>query len=138
MLRTRTNTMTQTLDEVDDGSLPAWSATPAPVARLIFPSSVHPIASRRPVSLLSPRTWSFLIVVLLPVAVGAIYFLAIAADQYVAEFRMTLRRGGAPQIGPLLPFGGDSGQSTAASESQIVTQFIASRAIVDELEPALD
>ena len=74
----------------------------------------------------------------MPIAAGAIYYLGIAADQYVAEFRMTLRRVEAPQIAPLQLFGGDIAQSTAASESQIVTQYIASRAIVDELNPTLD
>jgi capsular polysaccharide transport system permease protein len=86
----------------------------------------------------SPRALSFLIAVLLPIAVAAVYYLAIAADQYVAEFRMSLRTVDAPRIEPLALFGGDTGHTTAAGESQIVAQFIASRAIVDELDPKLD
>ena len=81
---------------------------------------------------------SFLVVVVLPVAVAGIYYFAIAADQYVAEFRMSLRTVDAPRIEPLALFAGDAGRTTAATESQIVTQFIASRAIVDELDPKLD
>jgi capsular polysaccharide transport system permease protein len=138
MLRTRMRTMAQTSTQVDDASLPATSPGRATVARLVFPSSAGPAISPTPLALLSLRFWSFLIVVVLPVATGAIYYLAIAADQYVTEFRMTLRRVEAPQIAPLLLFGSDAAQSTAASESQIVAQFIASRAIVDELDPALD
>src|SRR5258708_20762177 len=128
----------QTLAELDDPPLPAASAGTTPVARLVFPSLPRSAASHSPATLVSLRFWSFLIVVALPVAMGAIYYLAIAADLYVTEFRMTLRRVEAPQIAPLLLFGSDTAQSTAASESQIVAQFIASRAIVDELDPALD
>jgi capsular polysaccharide transport system permease protein len=138
MLRTRMRTMAQTSVQVDDASLPATSAGRATVARLVFPSSAGLAISPTPRALSALGFWSFLIVVVLPVAIGAIYYLAIAADQYVTEFRMTLRRVEAPQIAPLLLFGGDIPQSTAASESQIVAQYIASRAIVDELDPALD
>ena len=75
---------------------------------------------------------------MLPFAIAAIYYLAIAANQYVAEFRMSLRRVDAPQIEPALFLGGDLMHGAAAAESQIVAQYIASRAIVDELDPALD
>jgi capsular polysaccharide transport system permease protein len=78
------------------------------------------------------------VLVLLPTAVAALYYFAIAADQYVAEFRLSLRMVDPPPVGPLLLFGGQPGQSTAATESHIVTQFIASRAIVDELDPKLN
>lgn len=137
MLRTRMRTMTQVSAGADNPSLPVTSSEAAPVARLVFPNPT-PVTSRSGVTFISPRIWSFLIIVVLPLTIGAIYFLAIAADQYVAEFRMTLRRVEAPQIAPVLLFGGDIAQNTAASESQIVAQYIASRAIVDELDPALD
>jgi capsular polysaccharide transport system permease protein len=86
----------------------------------------------------SLRTLSFFLIVLLPITIAAIYYLAIATDQYIAEFRLSLRSVDAPQIQPLLLFGSDATRTTAATESQIVTQFIASRAIIDELDPALD
>ena len=110
----------------------------ATVTPLFLPAQRHGAAPRLQRPLVSLRALSFGIVVLLPVAVAAIYYLAIAADQYVAEFRMNLRTVDAPRIEPLLLFGGDSTRTTAATESQIVTQFIASRAIVDELDPKLD
>lgn len=92
----------------------------------------------RPRFRFSLRGLWFLVIVALPVAAAAIYYFAIAADQYIAEFRMNLRTLDPPIIEPLALFGGDTGRTTAASESQIVTQFIASRAIVDELDPKLD
>ena len=94
-----------------------------------------PIVTQRFVSL---RAVSFAVVVALPVAITAFYYLTIAADQYVAEFRMNLRTVDAPRVEPLLLFGGDAVHATAATESQIVTQFIASRAIIDELDPQLN
>jgi capsular polysaccharide transport system permease protein len=138
MLRTRMRTMTQTSTEADDRSLPVTGTAPAAVTRLVFPSPARSITARRTITIFSPRIWTFLIIVILPTAIAAIYYLAIAANQYVSEFRMTLRRVEAPPIAPLLVFGGDTAQSTAASESQIVAQYIASRAIVDELDAALD
>lgn len=122
----------------DDASLPVAAPGRNTVTRLVFPSESHPTTSHQLQTLRSPRFWSFLIIVVLPVIIGAVYYLAIAADQYVTEFRMTLRRAEAPQIAPLLLFGGEAVPSTAASESQIVAQYIASRAIVDALDPTLD
>jgi capsular polysaccharide transport system permease protein len=105
---------------------------------LVFPARVHGPASAVPKPLLRLRTLSFLIVVALPVLAAAIYYLAIAADQYVTEFRMSLRTVDASRIEPMLLLGNDVTHSTAATESQIVTQYIGSRAIVDELDPVLD
>jgi capsular polysaccharide transport system permease protein len=138
MLRTRTRTMIPASPEAGGASLPTTNSGAAPVARLVLPNQIRPATSQPLAALPSLRFWSFLIVVVVPVAIGAIYYPAIAADQFVAEFRMTLRRVEAPQIAPLLLFGGDAVQNTAASESQIVAQYIASRAIVDELNPVLD
>lgn len=98
-------------------------APPAPAAAVAHPRT-------------SLRGPSFVAVVLLPVAVAAVYYFAIAADQYVAEFRMSLRTVEAPRIEPLALFTGVV-EHNAARESQIVTQFIASRSIVDELDPKL-
>jgi len=131
---------------------PAARQTPTarPVARLPTPSSgatvrplpflPRPYNPARPITqqTVSLRTLSFFLIVLLPITIAAIYYLAIATDQYIAEFRLSLRSVDAPQIQPLLLFGSDATRTTAATESQIVTQFIASRAIIDELDPALD
>ena len=109
----------------------------ATLTPLFLPGQIRAVAPRLP-RRPSRRALSFVIVVLLPVALAGVYYLAIAANQYVAEFRMTLRTVDAPRIDPLLFFGGDATHTTAVTEAQIVTQFIASRAIVDELDPKLD
>jgi capsular polysaccharide transport system permease protein len=117
--------------------LPA-NTTGSTITPLVFPVRTHDDASGSPHWLLSARAVSFVLVVLLPTIIAAVYYLAIAADQYVSEFRMSLRTVDAPRIEPLLLLGSDMSHSSAAMESQIVTQYIASRAIVDELDPALD
>lgn len=86
----------------------------------------------------SLRLLSFIVIVLLPIAAAAVYLFAIAADQYVAELRMSLRTVDAPPVEPLVLLGSDTSHTTAAMESQIVVQYIGSRAIIDELDPALD
>ena len=105
----------------------------------LFPGLRTPaILPRLPPRLMSPRALSFGALVLLPMFVAAVYYFLIAADQYVAEFRFSLRAVDPPRIDALSPFGGGAVQTPAAAEAQIVTQFIASRAIVDELDPKLD
>lgn len=113
------------------GSLGGGAVTP------LFPPRPARHAASAARNRISLRGLSFVMIVLLPIAIAAIYFFAIAADQYVTEFRMSLRTVDAPRIEPLVLFAGDAGHN-AAAESQIVTQFIASRSIVDELDPELD
>jgi capsular polysaccharide transport system permease protein len=113
-------------------------ASGATVTSLFLPARPTSATLRPPHRRVSLRAMSFLVAVVLPVAVDAAYYLAIAADQYVAEFRMNLRTVDAPRIEPLLLFAGDAARGAATTESQIVTQFIASRAIIDELDPKLD
>jgi len=135
MLRTRS--LPQAPAPAAEARLPVARAG-ASVTRLAFPGATHDSVERsrhRPASF---RMLSFLAVVVVPVVIAAVYLLAIAADQYVTEFRMTLRRVDAPQIAPVLLFGGDAVRSDAATESQIVAQYIGSRAIVDDLDPKLE
>lgn len=136
MLRNRTALRAPTTRP--EYSVPANSGDPAPVTRLVFPLTTQTIMASPRRGWLSLRALTFIIVVLAPLAVAAVYYLSIAADQYVAEFRLSLRTVDAPRVEPLLLLGSDAAHTTAASESQIVTQYIASRAIVDELDPALD
>jgi capsular polysaccharide transport system permease protein len=114
----------------------------APVARLVYPlpttSPATETTRRKSLLSLSPRLLSFVAVVMLPVVVAAAYLFLIAADQYVAEFRLTLRSADAPSIDPLSLFRGDVWHSSTATESQVVAQYIGSRAIVDALDPSLD
>jgi hypothetical protein len=102
--------------------LPA-NASGAVVTPLFARGLPYTVTPKLPRWFASLRAVSFVIVVLLPVAVAAVYYLTIAADQYVAEFRLSLRTADAPRIEPLLIFGGDTAHTTAATESQIVAQF---------------
>jgi capsular polysaccharide transport system permease protein len=136
MLRNRTALGTPTARP--EYPVPANNGDTAPVARLVFPAANRAIAAPLHRGWLSFRALTFIIVVLAPLAMAAVYYLAIAADQYVAEFRLSLRTVDAPRVEPLLLLGSDAAHTTAASESQIVAQYIASRAIVDELDPALN
>lgn len=110
----------------------------AGVGRFIVPATEAPPASTAGRHRLwSWRMASFVVLVLVPIVIAAVYYVAVAADQYVAEFRLSLRAADAPRLEPLLLLGGDTAHTAAASESQIVAQYIASRAIVDQLDPAL-
>jgi capsular polysaccharide transport system permease protein len=97
--------------------------------------------SRRPVPPFarpSLRALSFIVVVLLPTALAAAYYFAVAADQYVAEFRFTLNAVDAPRLGPLSLLAGNVTQSPATLESQVLVQYIASRAIIDRIDRSMD
>ncbi|MGE5270713.1 MAG: hypothetical protein ACM3JG_13685, partial [Thiohalocapsa sp.] len=128
---------------------------PAPLAAA--GRAVRPVAAARPLahidvhppSLPSPglalhhvapslRAISFVALVLLPAAVGAAYYFAVAADQYVAEFRFTLSTAETPHPDPLSVFIGNAAHAPAALESQVLVQYMTSRAIVDRLDGALD
>ncbi len=87
---------------------------------------------------LSLRGLSFAALVVMPIAVTAAYYFAVAADQYVAEFRFTLNTVDPPRFDPLSLFAGNATHSPAALESQILVQYMTSRAVVDEIDGALD
>jgi capsular polysaccharide transport system permease protein len=84
------------------------------------------------------RTVSFAVAVVLPIAVAACYYFLIAADQYVAEFRFTLSTADLPRLDPLSLLVGNTVQSPAALQSQILVQYITSRAMVDRVNATLD
>ena len=86
----------------------------------------------------SPLVLSFIAFVLLPIAIVAVYLFTIAADQYVSEFRFSLNSIDPPRLDPLSLLAGNVNHSPAASESQIVVQYMTSRAIIDQLDPTLD
>jgi capsular polysaccharide transport system permease protein len=86
----------------------------------------------------SLRMLSFVVVVLLPLAVTAVYFFAIASDQYVAEFRFTLSTGEATRPDPLSLLAGSATHSPATLESQILVQYLTSRAVIDRIDRSLD
>ncbi len=131
-----------------------------PIARPLAPAVEHPVAvsvdGRHALSGLtrlglvragtpairharpSLRRLSFAALVVMPIAVAAAYYFAVAADQYVAEFRFTLNTVDPPRFDPLSLFAGNATRSPAALESQILVQYMSSRAIVDEIGGSLD
>jgi len=100
------------------------------------PQNTEPERAER--GLPSPLVLSFIALVLLPIIVAAVYLFAIAADQYVSEFRFSLNSIDPPRLDPLSLLAGTTSHSPAALESQIVVQYITSRAIVDGLDASLD
>jgi capsular polysaccharide transport system permease protein len=92
------------------------------------------IRSARP----SLRGLSFAALVVMPIAVAAAYYFAVAADQYVAEFRFTLNTADPPRLDPLSFLAANATQSPAAMEAQILVQYMTSRAIVDEIGGSID
>src|SRR5437868_15151395 len=59
-------------------------------------------------------------------------------DQYVSEFRFSLNSIDPPRLDPLSLLAGNVSHSPAGSESQIVVQYMTSRAVIDQLDAALD
>src|SRR5439155_13544139 len=80
----------------------------------------------------------FVIVVALPVVIAAGYYYLVAADQYVAEFRFALRSAEPERHDPVLFFQDSVASSPIGLDSYVVVQYLASRAIVDELSRTLD
>ena len=137
-------TLTQpTGDWINPGSLRAREraiATGLPVAAedggaiaLLQAQNFAAHGRRFPVRLLS-----FVVVVLVPVAVAAAYYFLIAADQYVAEFRFALRtvEPARAEIGGILQ--GNIAPSPVGVDSYAVVQYLGSRDVVDELGKTLD
>jgi capsular polysaccharide transport system permease protein len=81
---------------------------------------------------------SFVIVVVLPAVIAAAYYFLVAADQYVAEFRFALRSAEPERHDPALFLQESIGPSVMGLDSHVVVQYIASRAIIDDLSATLD
>ena len=80
---------------------------------------------------------TFVLMVVLPVALAGIYYFFIAADQYVAEFRFGLRSAEPVRAEPgLLQVGAAATQ--IGLDSYVVVQYIASRAIIDDIGGSVD
>ena len=80
---------------------------------------------------------SFLVVVVLPAVAGAVYYGLIAADQYVAEAKFTVASGDVPKVDSVGLLTGIPAASVI-QDTQIVTNYIQSRAAVEKLETMLD
>jgi capsular polysaccharide transport system permease protein len=135
MARTRS---AHTVPTVAPEPQPPQTVGGATITRLFPQLPGRAALPRLPVRFPSARGLSFIVVVALPVATAALYYLLIAANQYVAEFRLSLRTVDQPRVEALALFGGEASHTGAVSESQIVAQYIASRAIVDDLAARLD
>ena len=108
---------------------------PATLAHgLEFSALSGPVNGAKP----SFRALSFALLVLLPVTISGAYYFLIAADQFVAEFRFSLSSVEKPRFDPLSLLTTGAAHSAAALESQIVVQYMTSRAIVDDLNATLD
>ena len=116
---------------VRTGGQPALSGFAPPS---LVPAGQQVVQRARP----SLRAWSFVALVVLPTAVAAAYYFVVAADQYVAEFRFALSTADPPRSDALALLAGNMTHSPAALESQILVQYITSRAIVDQIDAALD
>lgn len=120
------------------------AVVPARARPISVPAALAPLGpgvsalASRPRARLSLRLFSFVALVALPTALAASYYFAVAADQYVAEFRFTLSSADAPRLDPVSLLAGNPAQSPAALESQILVQYITSRAIVDRIDASLD
>ena len=80
---------------------------------------------------------AFVLIVVVPMAIAGIYYFFIASDQYVAEFRFGLRSAEPVRAEPglLVQL---AAPTQIGLDSYVVVQYIASRAIVDDLSKTLD
>lgn len=83
------------------------------------------------------RLWSLIGSVMLPVALVAVYLYGIAANQFVTEFRFSVRQEAPlrvdPTPGPAQTLSGNGALLTVMTDSQIVVQYLKSRQIIDDL-----
>jgi capsular polysaccharide transport system permease protein len=115
------------------------SGLPVPAAggELALPSARHfaRAGSRRRISL---ALLSFLLIVAVPTALAGVYYLLIAADQYVAEFRFGLRSSEPVRADTGALLLGSSAPLQTVLDSYAVAQYIGSRAIVDDVAKTLN
>jgi capsular polysaccharide transport system permease protein len=98
-----------------------------------FPPTAAPRRRRLSLTLLS-----FLVMVAAPTALAAIYYLLIATDQYVVEFRFGLRSAEPVRAEDTMLLPVTAAPLQTAADSYAIAQYIASRAIVDDLGRSLD
>ncbi|NLH82932.1 MAG: lipopolysaccharide biosynthesis protein [Phyllobacteriaceae bacterium] len=90
--------------------------------------------ARRGARLMTFLTWgAFVVLVAVPVLAASIYFGIIASDQYVVETRFTVMGGEIPNPDNLGKFSGVPAMAIV-QDTQIVTNYIHTRAAVEKLE----
>jgi capsular polysaccharide transport system permease protein len=107
------------------------SALPVPLAPVAATTGHH----RRLPAL---RLLSFIVVVLLPTIAAAVYYGAIAAPQYVVEFRFGLRSVAPPRTDAAGRAQEGAAMAEAGFDSYAVVQYLTSRSVIDDLGPTLD
>jgi len=80
---------------------------------------------------------SFILMVVMPTLAASIYYFFIASDQYVAEARFTVSPGMPPAIDGIASMTGISVMAVI-QDTQIVTNYVQSRAAVERLEKLID
>ena len=90
-------------------------------------------ATQRTRRWLTPTRLSFIVVVLLPTLVTAVYALAIASNRYVSEFRVAVRSIERQKSGGLSDLLGFGGVSPTGNDSYAVVQYLQSRQAIADL-----
>src|ERR1700687_5436531 len=80
---------------------------------------------------------SFCAMVLIPAVTAAVYYGLVASDQYIAEAKFTVSGGEVPKLDSIGALTGIPAVSVI-QDTQIVTNYIESRAAVEELESAIN
>ncbi|MGJ4858124.1 hypothetical protein ACN6KF_004118 [Labrys sp. La1] len=106
-----------------------------------MPSLAQPVSPVRPKR--KPRRRfgalaTFLVIVVVPTVVSALYFLAIASSQYESEFRFGVRAADMPRNDATAMFQGMASASQIGLDSYVVVQYIRSRELVDKLRAEYD
>ena len=121
---------------------PAPSLPSHPAGRQLAPAAPEPepLAGTRAARRVrvSPRLWSLMLVVVLPTIAAATYFLFVAADQYVAEFRFGLRASEPVRADAGVFLTGSPAPLQTMLDSYAVAQYIDSRAIIDDIVRTVD
>jgi capsular polysaccharide transport system permease protein len=84
------------------------------------------------------KIMAFILIVVIPTFLSAIYFYGIAANQYVTELRLGVRAADAQRNDATSIFQGTPSASYIGLESNVVVQYIQSREIVDALQKTIN
>ena len=125
---------------VSSGRLAVVGPTALSAEGLTLP--VHPAGPARHKSTPARARWirsipfmSFLLLVVTPTVIGAIYLLVFATNQYTSEFRVTVRSvQPLAQASGLVSMLGLAGMSQASTDSHAVVQYLQSRQAIEDLD----
>ena len=125
---------------------------PKPASEIVpsdetLPLSPLALAAERPLvsAVTAPRRrrrrgglYSFLICVVLPTLAVAGYYFAIAANQYVSEFRCVVHTADAAKEGGIRSHARHSREFAAVLYSNVVVEYIRGQELVDQLQRTID